>query len=115
MWVTSNIDYWTRDHDGSTQYSAHTVASIALGFGEKKVLGGGNETEREDAAKRKRLPVPSSRTRSLSDGMSKKFRKWDWNEVVWKCAFPAGICYFFTAWVLLLSREMSPHLGCESG
>ena len=113
MWVTSNIDYWTRDHGGATQYGAHTVASIALGFGEKKVLGGGNETEREDAAKRKQLP---SRIRSHSDGgRSKKFRKWDWNEVVWKCAFPAGICYFFTAWALLLSREMYPRTGCDSG
>lgn len=107
MWVTSNIDYWTREQDAS-QYGAHTVASIALGFGEKQVLGG-NETEREDAGKRKHLRVPQARNRSSSNGgQSTSVRKWNWNEVVWKCAFPAGVCYFFAAWALLLSRELYP-------
>lgn len=114
MWVTSNIDYWTREQDVAPQYGAHTVASIALGFGEKKVLGG-NETEREDAARKKQLHVPLPRSRSLSGGaQSVKVRKWDWNEIVWKCAFPAGICYFFMAWALLLSRELYPGLDCNS-
>jgi len=111
MWVTSNIDDWTRENDGAQQYRAQTVASIALGFGEKKLLNGagGNETERED--------VPLARVRSQSNGngtaASTKVRKWDWNEIVWKCAFPAGVCYFFMAWALLLQREIYPDLGCD--
>lgn len=95
MWVTSNIDDWHRDQDST--YTAHTVASIALGFGEKKVVGG-NETEQEDY-------VSSLRHKPKTNG---KVRKWDWNEVVWKCAFPAGVCYFFMAWAMLLGREFYP-------
>ena len=33
-------------------------------------------------------------------------RKWDWNEVLWKCAFPAGVCYCIAAWAMLVSREL---------
>lgn len=102
MWVTSNIDEWHRDQDGA-QYSAHTVASIALGFGEKKVLGG-NETEQEEVAQRQ---PPIARQQVKGNGNT-KVRKWNWNEVVWKCAFPAGVCYFFMAWAMLLSREVYP-------
>lgn len=104
MWVTSNIDDWYRDQEGP-QYSAHAVASIALGFGEKKVVGG-NETEQEDFNRRKGGLI--SRQQAKSNGNSAKERKWDWNEVVWKCGFPAGVCYFFMAWAMLLSKEMYP-------
>ncbi|KAG8785504.1 hypothetical protein FRC15_001243 [Serendipita sp. 397] len=105
MWVTSNIDDWYRDQD-SAQYSAQAVASLALGFGEKKVLGG-NDTEMEESTRRRLINGKGLNT-NTKQGKRKKDRKWDWNEVVWKCAFPAGVCYFFMAWAMLLSRELYP-------
>ena len=34
-------------------------------------------------------------------------RRWDWAEVMVKCAFPAGVLYFLTAWALILKSELS--------
>ena len=36
-------------------------------------------------------------------------RRWDWNAIAWKCAFPAGVLYFIWAWALALRREFG---GC---
>jgi len=36
-------------------------------------------------------------------------RRWDWDAVAWKCAFPAGVLYFIWAWTLALRREFG---GC---
>ncbi|CAG8569453.1 4694_t:CDS:1 [Acaulospora colombiana] len=108
MWVTSNIEEWHKDQDSKSYYNPHTVASIALGFGEKKVPGG-NETEREELGD---TPNHSRKGRHVNgkqngtNGHGARVRKWHWNEIVWKCAFPAGICYFFMAWAMLLSREL---------
>ena len=33
-------------------------------------------------------------------------RRWDWFEVMIKCALPAGILYFFTAWALIIKSEL---------
>lgn len=32
-------------------------------------------------------------------------RRWDWNAVAWKCAFPAGVLYLIWAWTLALRQE----------
>ena len=36
-------------------------------------------------------------------------RRWDWTEVMIKCGFPMGACYFAMAWAEALRRELS---GC---
>jgi len=36
-------------------------------------------------------------------------RRWDWTEVMAKCGFPMGVCYFAMAWAEALRREFS---GC---
>lgn len=33
-------------------------------------------------------------------------RRWDWGEVIRKCALPAGMLYFITAWALILKDEL---------
>ncbi|THH02997.1 hypothetical protein EW145_g6616 [Phellinidium pouzarii] len=33
-------------------------------------------------------------------------RRWDWGEVIWKCALPAGMVYFITAWALIIKDEL---------
>lgn len=117
MWVTSNIEQWHQNQRDSP-YAAHTVASIALGFGERIA----RQEEEDDRDVRNRVSSPATPTtrnglkkpgrRSPADGTGAKVRKWDWDVVIWKCAFPAGICYFFTAWAVLLSREFySPGLN----
>jgi hypothetical protein len=112
MWVTSNIEKWYQNQRDSPY--AHTVASIALGFGER--IARQEEEDDRDTRNRGSSPgTPTSRStvrrptkRSIANGSATKVRKWDWDEVIWKCAFPAGVCYFFMAWALLLGRELYP-------
>ncbi|KAH8111627.1 N-glycosylation protein-domain-containing protein [Phellopilus nigrolimitatus] len=33
-------------------------------------------------------------------------RRWDWAEVVVKCAMPAGVLYFMTAWAMIMKEEL---------
>lgn len=33
-------------------------------------------------------------------------RRWDWAEVIVKCALPAGVLYFVTAWGMILRDEL---------
>ncbi|KAI0338692.1 hypothetical protein BDW22DRAFT_1337269 [Trametopsis cervina] len=50
---------------------------------------------------------------SSSDSSMKRRskRKWDGNAVLRECVLPAGIAYFVTAWMVVLSREFG---GCPS-
>ena len=38
--------------------------------------------------------------------MPRKKRFWDWAEVGLKCALPATVMYFITAWAMLIRREV---------
>lgn len=108
MWVTSNL--WDEEDDSSPSSSSSPPRPGASSTSAIPASSKG-KVKRSMAVAAVGLVIGEKNSASGGSGLGSGWRgrKWDWKDVCWKCAIPAGVCYFVMAWSGVVNRELG---GC---